>query len=586
VDLTLEAVNDAPEAENDEYEGEANESVSGNVLGNDSDVDGDLLSVTPQTLTMAAGTLELLANGDFTFTPAEMYTGTSTFEYTVTDGNGGSDTAQLTITIEPSSNVLTGTEGDDVLTGGSGDEMLYGLGGADLLDGGAGNDTLNYHADAVWPGGWGALNVGSVGVKGTREFISVRDYSRSFDVFNGGEGIDTLLMTDGNDALFLDDRYSDRPDGTSGPRISGIEVIDGGKGNDVIDLTSNKYDYGDVTLLGGEGDDVLWSSAGDDVLEGGVGADSLYGGAGADLLYGGAGDDVLQYQADAHWSWGWGALNAGSVGVEGTDQFVPVRGYARSYDVFEGGDGFDTITMTNGRDAIFLDDRYSDRPDGTSGPRISGVEVIDGGNGNDVIDLTSNLYDYGDVTLIGGNGRDTLWSSAGDDALYGGNGRDNLFAGAGNDVLDGGNGRDKLDGHDGDDILYGGRGSDFLYGGEGDDVLYGGKGRDFLYGEEGADRFVFDSASGPADRIKDFDVSEGDALDISEILEGYDPASDVISDFVRLNDRGGDTKLQVNSDGHGRGFASIAIIEGGVGEATVADLIEEGALIVDQSPVI
>ena len=105
---------------------------------------------------------------------------------------------------------------------------------------------------------------------------------------------------------------------------------------------------------------------------------------------------------------------------------------------------------------IALDDDSG--PLGAVGPRISGIEVINAGDGDDVVDLTSSRYAYGDVTIDGGNGDDVLWSSAGNDTLLGGAGNDQLVSGAGADTLDGGAGSDTLAGGSGNDTYLLGRG--------------------------------------------------------------------------------------------------------------------------------
>ncbi len=104
------AVNDAPVATNDGPISVTEDTpATGNVLGNDSDPDGDALTVTQFTIpgvgTTAAGstatitgvgTLVIETNGDFTFTPAANYNGpVPTATYTISDGNGGTDTADL-----------------------------------------------------------------------------------------------------------------------------------------------------------------------------------------------------------------------------------------------------------------------------------------------------------------------------------------------------------------------------------------------------------------------------------------------------------------------------------------------------------
>ncbi|MDF1698560.1 MAG: Ig-like domain-containing protein [Saprospiraceae bacterium] len=73
--------------------------VTGNVSNNDSDPEGDSQSVTPQTTTVAAGTLVLLANGDYTFTPAETFFGPVEFPYTTTDDNVSPASASATLHI-------------------------------------------------------------------------------------------------------------------------------------------------------------------------------------------------------------------------------------------------------------------------------------------------------------------------------------------------------------------------------------------------------------------------------------------------------------------------------------------------------
>jgi Ca2+-binding RTX toxin-like protein len=187
-----------------------------------------------------------------------------------------------------------------------------------------GDDQLDYSADSVWPqceadcgpggdddndghDGHGRddddggnciserINAGSPGVAGTGDAVDLSGRNRSYGVYDGGAGFDTLNGTDGDDALLLDDDASPRPDGTSGPRLISIEAIDMGAGDDVVDLTSVRYDYGNVAIAGGAGNDVLWSNAGNDQLDGGAGNDQLEAGAGDDVYLHGpnGGADVV-----------------------------------------------------------------------------------------------------------------------------------------------------------------------------------------------------------------------------------------------------------------------------------------------------
>ncbi|MCF8407136.1 MAG: tandem-95 repeat protein, partial [Chitinophagaceae bacterium] len=111
--ITISPVNDNPLAVNDTKSiNEDASSATGNVLTNDSDVDGDALSVTQfviaglngtftagQTATIAGvGTLQINANGNYTFVPTANYNGSApTVTYSISDGNGGTATATLII---------------------------------------------------------------------------------------------------------------------------------------------------------------------------------------------------------------------------------------------------------------------------------------------------------------------------------------------------------------------------------------------------------------------------------------------------------------------------------------------------------
>lgn len=100
VTITVNPVNDLPVAVDDVY------SVTGTqlmvmapgVLGNDTDVDGDMLMAMLQT-DVTNGTLTLNANGSFTYVPSPGFNGVDTFIYEANDGNGGMDTATVTLNV-------------------------------------------------------------------------------------------------------------------------------------------------------------------------------------------------------------------------------------------------------------------------------------------------------------------------------------------------------------------------------------------------------------------------------------------------------------------------------------------------------
>jgi hypothetical protein len=103
VSINIADVNDVPIAAGDSYVAVADETFTsnGSVLDNDNDYDGDLLTVIGyQQTSQAGGSVQMNADGTFTYTAVNGFTGTDTFTYTVTDGNGGQAIAAVTIDVE------------------------------------------------------------------------------------------------------------------------------------------------------------------------------------------------------------------------------------------------------------------------------------------------------------------------------------------------------------------------------------------------------------------------------------------------------------------------------------------------------
>ena len=95
--LTVTPVNDGPVAAPDAVTTAEDTAAAITVLTNDSDADGDTLLVTVG-FAPAHGTA-INSNGTITYTPAANYHGVDEFRYTVSDGNGGSATAVVNLTV-------------------------------------------------------------------------------------------------------------------------------------------------------------------------------------------------------------------------------------------------------------------------------------------------------------------------------------------------------------------------------------------------------------------------------------------------------------------------------------------------------
>ncbi len=99
VSFQVTPVNDAPVAVNDSYTlpRAANHQYGLNVLANDSDVDGDTLTIDGAS--SSVGTVALNAQG-LTLTVPELYVGPVSLSYTLIDGKGGRAKAEVSLIIE------------------------------------------------------------------------------------------------------------------------------------------------------------------------------------------------------------------------------------------------------------------------------------------------------------------------------------------------------------------------------------------------------------------------------------------------------------------------------------------------------
>ncbi len=117
VTVTVDAVNDAPVANGDAETTGEEVPVNVDVLGNDSDVDGDVLVVDAVTQP-ANGSVVVEADGTVTYTPDPDFNGVDTFTYDVCDPDGLCDTATVTVTVNsvndaPVANDDTATTDED-----------------------------------------------------------------------------------------------------------------------------------------------------------------------------------------------------------------------------------------------------------------------------------------------------------------------------------------------------------------------------------------------------------------------------------------------------------------------------------------
>ena len=182
VDVT--PVNDAPLATDDRATSLEDAPVVLNLLSNDSDPDGDKLTITEingqpvspgDTVTVPNGTVTLNADGTVTFNPDPGYNGPVEFDYTVADPTGATDTAHVTLDVGGVNDAPTAvadvgsTDEDTALVVSAADGVIKGAGTDTDPDGdslsvsavsfGATSGTVGQPLD----GAWGSLTLNADG---------------------------------------------------------------------------------------------------------------------------------------------------------------------------------------------------------------------------------------------------------------------------------------------------------------------------------------------------------------------------------------------------------------------------------------
>lgn len=285
------------------------------------------------------------------------------------DGDAGDDflSANAILNGGDGNDTLIGGEGNDTYSGGAGDDTLIFSGGDDIIDGDEGFDTLLFVGSAAGE----ILSVteadfvltvqdGVPMTLGTVDLDNDNDLAVTVERldFHAGDGDDVLNLTDLSVPVHVDGG-----DGNDQITLAGLTAnatVVAGAGNDRIDGQAVADDNVQLTLLGGDGDDVLiggdspTGSAVGDRLEGGPGDDYLEGGRGRDSLFGGDGSDLFVWVAGDGTD-----LIEGGAGESDELQFIASDGVQR-LELFGGGvfdddvDGFFSASqLFDGSRAIF-----------------------------------------------------------------------------------------------------------------------------------------------------------------------------------------------------------------------------------------
>ena len=426
--------------------------------------------------------------------------------------------------------VIDGGADNDLVFGDAGDDTLSGGAGSDTIHGGAGNDRFTHDAEGV------DEYYGDAG----DDTLTINHYSSNANnhvSFDGGSGIDTVILADDGQTYDLDDSAYNR--------FSTIEVIELNQTNQMLELdsvavqtfatsdnnavdntdydgktllvvsntgTNNRVNLKDagwvvtgdtttiaggtetytilqfgseniyvalntvVTVFGNNGNDSIIGTSADESIDGGIGNDTILGLGGNDTIIAGRGDDSVD-----------GGDGIDELRFSTTSNITVDLNQTTAQNTGEGNDifvNFEQVQGGDGRDLI-------------TGSAIAetlkggdGLDTIDGGAGNDEI--------YGEAerdSLLGGDGDDSIFGGALNDTIVGGTGADSLDGGAENDIIKGGDGNDTITDtsagtNSGDDTIAGEAGDDTIDAGHGNDSITGGTGADSIAGNAGEDTIL------------------------------------------------------------------------------------------------
>ena len=445
--LPVGDTNQAPVAVNDLFNSGENVAINGNVLGNDSDPDGDPLAVAALT-DVSNGVLELEADGSFTYTPDAGFGGDDSFTYEVSDGNGGTDQATVTFRVAQANGAP-----DAVADSANTTE----------------NTAVNIAvlANDSDPNG-DTLSLGAVGSASNGSVVANSNGTVTYTPDAGFSGVDsfTYVVSDG-----------DLTDTATVEVTVEADVVNPPEANPVISVEKLVDANGDSTFSSQE---TLTQSAATFQIE---------------ITNTGAVDVTLSGIVDSTAAAPELALLVGTTLIPGASVVATYETPLLASSA--------TILGTSSADILRGKQTETVNTVTVSGSNASGSATTATSMAS-VLVAANNLIagDLGEDTIFGGSGNDVLRGDlnlrssqvgiGNDDIIYGGAGRDRIGGKGGNDTLFGGDGDDRIWGDDGDDLIRGGRGNDILTG-------------DDFSGGQGADTFVLADGEG-TDTIVDFEI--------------------------------------------------------------------------------
>ncbi len=523
------------------------------LLANDTDANDDELTIT--SVSGASGGTVRLNGGNVVFTPGTNVSGPASFDYTVSDGKGGTDTATVSLSIgaQPISNAAPVARDDGGYTTAFGTALTIQAQSLLANDTDSNGDALTIASVSGASGGTVRLNGGSVvftpgsNVSGPASF----DYT----VSDGKGGTDTARVTLGIGA---------QPDVVPPPAVDNVSFWD----NTARPAIQSNSDSKGVEL----GLKFLVETDGEiEGLRFYKGTQNT--GTHTGTLWDASGRVLATATFGSETSTGWQEVTfSNPVDVSAGETFVasyyaPRGHYSVTEDYFSKPLDVGSITALSDGGVYSYGARGS-FPDSVYKASNYWVDVVfdpdDTGSAvGEPIETSAN-------PITGTSGNDRLYGTSKADELFGGNGDDRLYGNSGNDTLHGEDGNDYLRGHAGRDFLIGGKGADRFDYNSVSESMPGSANGDVIKAGDGAVAFEGAGKSW-GDRI---DVS---GIDANTTLSGNQAFvfGSTAKGGLSLIDIDGNTLVRGNIDNTAAFEFEILIVDGAIDASayTAADFI-------------
>jgi Bacterial Ig domain/Divergent InlB B-repeat domain/RTX calcium-binding nonapeptide repeat (4 copies) len=426
-----------------------NQPVDVGVRANDSDPDGDGLTVESVTQP-PHGSAAIQSDGTVLYTPDDGFEGTDGFTYTVNDGRGSTASAAVTVHVATYTLTVAKTGNGRVTSTPAG--IVCGTEcSADFVNGSM--VTLAAQPDTGWTlGGWtgactgtGPCTVTMDAAKSVQaDFLPPPPTPGSTANIALSSGTVSFTLPKSENAVELKGA-AQVPIGTEVDTTDGVAKVTVAR---AVTLDTSEFYDGDFTVL-----QPGPRSLGELKLQGGNFLDCV------------SSFRALAKKRPLRRLWGSGK---GHFRTRGRYSSATVRG---TKWLTEDLCGSTRITVVQG--VVLVHDF------------VRNVDVsVKAGHSYRANALPRSVRNAG-CTIVGTDQRDFLDGTPGRDVICGLGGDDVIFGMGGDDRLIGGPGNDRILGGPGDDLLIGNAGKDFLKGGLGHDVLEGGDGNDFMAAHDG-----------------------------------------------------------------------------------------------------